>query len=247
MTHMTPRQKARQDTEARIVAIGNRMLDEEGAQSLSLRAVARELGIVSSAIYRYVGSRDELLTLLITDAFTSLADTVDKALAKQSDLESLALAMLQWSRRFPRRWALIYGTPIADYEAPREATVMPGTRVVVRVAHIFADGNDPLAVAGGSESEPDPHAAEGVDSGTGGQLGAGAIGTTDSMSNPALRRLAEEFDDLGIQVRESDIVPAFRAWVAIIGTINGLRFGQFGPGFDQVEDELLAEVVASLR
>ncbi|MBR7551438.1 helix-turn-helix transcriptional regulator, partial [Mycobacterium tuberculosis] len=61
----TPRQRAREETETRIVEIGNRMLDESGVEALSLRAVARELGIVSSAVYRYVKTRDELLTILL--------------------------------------------------------------------------------------------------------------------------------------------------------------------------------------
>ena len=65
--------------EREIVEVGRRHLVTEGAAGLSLRAIARELGMVSSAVYRYVASRDDLLTLLIVDAYTDLADAVDQA------------------------------------------------------------------------------------------------------------------------------------------------------------------------
>ena len=57
-----------------IVELGRRQLVDHGAAGLSLRAIARDLGMVSSAVYRYVSSRDELLTLLLVDAYSDLAD-----------------------------------------------------------------------------------------------------------------------------------------------------------------------------
>ena len=42
------------------------------------------------------------------------------------------------------------------------------------------------------------------------------------------------------------ILETVTIWVAIIGLINGLRFGQFGPGFDGVEGDLMSGVVARL-
>lgn len=64
---------------ADIVRIGREHLAEHGAAALSLRAVARDLGVVSSAVYRYVASRDELLTLLVVQGYTELGDAVDRA------------------------------------------------------------------------------------------------------------------------------------------------------------------------
>jgi len=68
------RQETRGQIEARIVELGRRHLVDRGAAGLSLRAIARDLGMVSSAVYRYVASRDELLTLLVVDAYSDLAD-----------------------------------------------------------------------------------------------------------------------------------------------------------------------------
>ena len=76
----TPRELARERTMAEIMRLGREQLASQGAAALSLRAVAKDLGIVSSAVYRYVSSRDELLTLLVVEAYTELGDAVDAAL-----------------------------------------------------------------------------------------------------------------------------------------------------------------------
>ena len=68
------RERARAEITAEITAEARRQLAVDGATGLSLRAVARELGMVSSGIYRYVASRDELLTLLIIEAYDALGD-----------------------------------------------------------------------------------------------------------------------------------------------------------------------------
>jgi AcrR family transcriptional regulator len=52
---------------------------EDGANDLSLRAVARDVGMVSSAVYRYFSSRDELLTALIIEAYDSLGEHTEAA------------------------------------------------------------------------------------------------------------------------------------------------------------------------
>ena len=67
---MGKRQESREKVEAQIVEFGRRHLVIEGAAGLSLRAIARDLGMVSSAVYRYVASRDDLLTLLLVDAYS---------------------------------------------------------------------------------------------------------------------------------------------------------------------------------
>ncbi len=77
----TPRARARAQTLEDITRIGREHLATEGAAALSVRAVARDLGVVSSAIYRYVRSRDDLLTLLVVDGYDELGDAVDAALA----------------------------------------------------------------------------------------------------------------------------------------------------------------------
>lgn len=130
----TARARARTEVTAEILAAGRRQLAAVGAAQLSLRAVARELGMVSSAVYRYVSSRDELLTLLIIDAYDSLGDVAEAAAggsrrrSPRNRWVDVALAVRTWAIEHPNEYALLYGSPVPGYQAP-EDTVVPGTRV----------------------------------------------------------------------------------------------------------------------
>ena len=112
-----------------------RHLATEGAAALSLRAVARDLGLVSSAVYRYVASRDELLTLLVVDGYDELGDAVDAALERVDTadfagrLAAIGRATRAWALAEPATYALLFGSPVPGYEAPAEQTTGPGIRV----------------------------------------------------------------------------------------------------------------------
>jgi AcrR family transcriptional regulator len=140
----TPRARARADMVERIKAVARDHLAAEGP-NLSLRAVARDLGVVSSAVYRYFASRDELLTALILDGYTSAADAVETAEAAvpRRDLAGRWLALGRGTRRWalgkPHEFALLYGSPVPGYQAPQE-TVAQAARPVVVAAGILRDG-----------------------------------------------------------------------------------------------------------
>lgn len=141
----TPRQRARAQAIEDIKRIAREQLAQEGSAALSLRAIARELGIVSSAVYRYVPSRDELLTMLIIDAYNSLGDAVEAAEAAcpREDLagrwRALGTAARTWAVARPSEYALIYGSPVPGYHAPVERTGGPGTRVSMLLMALLAD------------------------------------------------------------------------------------------------------------
>ncbi|WP_433207831.1 TetR/AcrR family transcriptional regulator [Nocardia sp. CA-107356] len=139
----TPRARARAQTMNDIVRIGREHLATDGAAALSLRAVARDLGVVSSAVYRYVRSRDELLTLLVIDGYNALGDAVDAALADAPDdpIEGLRIVgrtVRAWALAEPARYGLLFGTPVPGYDAPAEQTTVPGTRVIATMQTLFA-------------------------------------------------------------------------------------------------------------
>ena len=119
----TPRARARAEMTEQIKQIGRRHLAAEGP-NLSLRAVARDLGVVSSAVYRYFASRDELLTALIVDGYTSMADAIEAAEAAAPRRELLARwlalgnAARSWSLANRHEYGLLYGTPVPGYAAP---------------------------------------------------------------------------------------------------------------------------------
>ncbi|MFD6162030.1 TetR/AcrR family transcriptional regulator [Nocardia sp. NPDC060256] len=139
----TPRARARAQTMTDIVRIGREHLATDGAAALSLRAVARDLGVVSSAVYRYVSSRDELLTLLVVDGYNALGDEVDAALAEAPDdpieqIRILARTIRRWALAEPARYGLLFGTPVPGYDAPADQTMAPGTRVIIALQSLFA-------------------------------------------------------------------------------------------------------------
>lgn len=114
--------------------LGRLQLAEVGAPALSLRAIARELGLVSSAVYRYFPSRDALLTALIIEAYDELGEAVEAAERQiaRSDLNArimaIAKAMRTWALANPNEYALIFGSPVPGYVAPTD-TIAPAARI----------------------------------------------------------------------------------------------------------------------
>jgi len=202
---MGKRQEARDRIEREIVEVGRRHLVTDGAAGLSLRAIARELGMVSSAVYRYVASRDDLLTLLIVDAYTDLADTVDRAAAAavgpwQDRLLAMAHAARAWALDQPASWALIYGSPVPGYHAPADITVGPGTRVVGALLAVVSDG----VVAGDvPDAGPRPSSATSAD----------------------FDAIRDEFPFAG---GDAAMLKGFLLWAALVGAISLETFGQYG-------------------
>ena len=130
---MGKRQDTRDRIEAQIIELGPPSPDRRRARpALSLRAIARDLGMVSSAVYRYVASRDDLLTLLLVDAYSDLADAVDAARAGAGDgwrdrgRGHWRMPPAHWAVAQPASWALLYGSPVPGYHAPAEADGRPG-------------------------------------------------------------------------------------------------------------------------
>ncbi|PRZ41025.1 TetR family transcriptional regulator [Antricoccus suffuscus] len=143
-TTPTPRALARARTEDSILQLAHAQLDGGGVEALSLRAIARELGIVSSAIYRYCASREALITMLVIDAYRSLGAAVTEAegaIARndyRGRLRATIGAIRGWALRYPNRYALIYGTPVPGYRAP-EDTIGPAALVAEIVLAVAAD------------------------------------------------------------------------------------------------------------
>jgi AcrR family transcriptional regulator len=121
--------------QALLAAIRTAALEElrrSGAAGLSLRAVARDVGIAVSALYRYFPSRDELLTDLIVAAFDAHADAVEAGGTHDDVAEALhgvLHAYRAWAVAYPAEFGLAYGPPVPGYVAPPEPTVRPGTRI----------------------------------------------------------------------------------------------------------------------
>lgn len=213
----TPREQARIRTVEQIIRLGREHLALHGAAALSLRAVARDLGVVSSAVYRYVESRDELLTLLLIDAYGELGDAADAAVGSlpagdhRGRFAALARAIRTWALAEPARYALLFGSPVPGYQAPAERTTGPGTRVVISLMRILD-----AAYRAGKLAPP-----------------------TDAAVVPALAADLEAIrTELDLAVPDALLARGALAWTSVFGAISFEVFGQYGADTFSARDEL---------
>lgn len=202
----TARERARAEITREILQAGRNHLAIDGAAALSLRAIARDLGMASSAVYRYVASRDDLLTRLIIDAYNSLGAAAEAAAATagRHDLAGrwsvTCRAVRDWALAHPNEWALIYGSPVPGYAAPAD-TIGPASRVSNLLVQLLAES------AARGITLPDP---------AGRELG------------PAGRKaLAPVLAVLPAGVSDTAIQAGLMLWSALLGTISLELFGQF--------------------
>ncbi|MFF1920486.1 TetR/AcrR family transcriptional regulator [Streptomyces sp. NPDC058221] len=134
------RQRRRAAATQEILDAAGRHITAHGPAALSLRAVARDLGMTVQALYHYFPSRDVLVTALITQAYGDLADAVQAAVDTAPDdadlprLVAAAEGYRRWAIERPEHFQLLYGTPLRDYAAPTDG---PTTRAMRRMSAIF--------------------------------------------------------------------------------------------------------------
>jgi AcrR family transcriptional regulator len=202
------RARVREELTAEILEVARRHLAEEGAAALSLRSVARDLGMAPSALYRYFDGRDALLSALILSAYEALAETAEAAadaahLAEGSDAERwqrVPRALRSWAQDHPHEWGLVFGSPVPGYHAP-EDTVVSYARIATALLRPVVEASE-----------------------------AGRL-----RSPPSTRSVSVALGDAVAPVREAllpdlpaeTVVAALEAWIVIIGAISLEVFGHW--------------------
>ena len=134
------RERRRADTVAEIKSIALAHLAAGGPDALSLRAVARDVGVSVQALYHYFDSRDALITALVTDAFILLGDAVASGGASGSTrverIVGAGLAYRRWAYDHRAAFLLALGVPLPDYAAPEEG---PTVDAAARMGRAFQD------------------------------------------------------------------------------------------------------------
>jgi AcrR family transcriptional regulator len=163
------------------------------------------MGMVSSALYRYFASRDDLLTALIIDAYNALGEAVeagDTGVTDRGDLWGRWLAcchaVRRWALANPAQYALIFGSPVPGYAAPQD-TIVAAQRTPAALIGILADG-----VASGALTAPDA-----------GELPA-----------PVRADLAAARDALFPGLPESLFARGSVGWIHLFGAVSFELFGQ---------------------
>lgn len=213
----TARERVRAELTKEITDIARRHLATDGAAGLSLRAIAREMGMVSSAIHRYFPTKDALLTALIIDGYNAVGAAVERADAARDRSDfggrwmAVCHAIRDWALAHPHEYAMLYGSPIPGYAAPPDTTD-PAIRDTVVMGRLVSEAYE-----------------------------AGALDPPDNR--PPAEGFAADADRLRAfvpAVPDATIARAITAWTALYGWVSFELFGQFdnvlldrGPAFEQ--------------
>ncbi|MGO1545368.1 MAG: TetR/AcrR family transcriptional regulator [Gulosibacter sp.] len=195
----------------RILEAARGELASVGPGSLSMRAVAREVGVTVGALYRYFDGRDDLLTELIIDAYDSIGEAVERGIAAAYEQEgsggatawvSGGMAARDWAIAHPHEFALIYGTPVIGYDAPLR-TLSTATRLIEAFVTLLAresafSGQEPAP-----ESEPDLTPALAAD-----------------IDRVRQWLIAKSLSESPERVASSVIIAVIRSWTELIGSIS---------------------------
>ncbi|QMU70510.1 TetR/AcrR family transcriptional regulator [Streptacidiphilus sp. P02-A3a] len=139
------RERLRAETTAEIKSTALALMGSGGPDAITLRAIGREMGMTANAIYGYFATRDDLVTALITDVYTALADAVDAAWAAApktdpaAGIQAWAHAFRDWALANPEGFRLVYGDPVPGYRAPEGGAAPDAARrVCVGIAALAA-------------------------------------------------------------------------------------------------------------
>jgi AcrR family transcriptional regulator len=220
------RARARAAITTEIKDAAKRQIAEGGAAGLSLRAVAREIGMVSSAVYRYFPSRDELLTALIIDAYEDVAEVAEQAVAAARGeflhrWLALARAIRQWATDHPHDYALVYGSPVPGYQAPAD-TIPAALRVSLVPLRLLEGG-----------------------------VASGAVSSVPTTMPRAVRRDLTRLRDEGAPGVPDDVLSrGLAAWTEMFGLISFELFGHLHnvvEDYDAFFDHQMKQAALALR
>lgn len=107
----------RRDLKEACVGEAMAIIASNGVESLSLREVARRLGVSHQAPYKHFPSRDHILADIVARAFADFARHLDahpKSDDPDSDMGQMGQAYLAYATGHPLEYRLMFGTPLPD-------------------------------------------------------------------------------------------------------------------------------------
>lgn len=223
----TARERVRTELVGEIKDEARAQLATHGAAGLSLRAVARELGMASSAMYRYFPSRDDLLTALIVDAYDALGaaaeSTAERAAGPtRARWRAVCRGVRAWALAHRHEYALIYGSPVPAYRAPQQTVTS-----AARAALVLLDLVREAAASGSLAAAPDGPA---LPPGLAGQLREVAADHAPELPEAVLARLLVVWTQLFGMI-------SFELFGHLVGTVDpGEEF--FDHAVEQMADHL---------
>ncbi|RAY13293.1 TetR/AcrR family transcriptional regulator [Actinomadura craniellae] len=225
----TRRDRLRAATVREITGTARRILVEQGPDAVTLRAIAREMGMTAPALYRYFDSHHELLQHLIADVFTELTDDITTALHGLGQVDmavkfvTAAREFRRWSLGHPREYALIFGTPMPGlYVETADIAAECGRRFGWTFLRLFMEL---------WQKRPFPVPA-------------------DEEIDPRLREQLRTYrDGLGVSLPLGTMLTYLQCWVRLQGAVSLEVFGHLAFALDDAEplfDMMLADLAPML-
>ncbi|MGH4030129.1 TetR/AcrR family transcriptional regulator [Actinomycetota bacterium Odt1-20B] len=121
---LSRRERLRAETVREIRTVAFQCLADGGVDALSLRAIARQMGMTAAALYTYYDTRDDLLDALATDVYTALAQALEAARETRpagdtaGRLMAHGVAYREWAVTRPHEFRLLYGGSGQGGQAP---------------------------------------------------------------------------------------------------------------------------------
>ena len=148
------RERMREELVGAITAAAAQQLAEGGREAVSLRGIAREVGIAPASVYTYFASVDDVITAVIAAAFGALATSMESAVEQEQSargrLRAAILAYRRWAHDHPEEFLLLYASPLRGFEAPADG---PTTLQAMRVNMALLS---PLVAAWAAGELPEP-------------------------------------------------------------------------------------------
>ncbi len=218
---MNRRDRVRAATTEEIKQTARRLLVADGPEAVSLRAIAREMGLTAPALYRYFDSHEELLKHVIADIFTELTGDLRAAIesagaAGDGDLTAKVIAACwefrRWSLDHEREFGLLFGTPIPGVDVEKdEITAECGSQfggtflaLILELWH-----KQPFPVAADDDIDP---------------------GLRDQLV-----RYRDGLGALGTGLPLGLLLIFLRCWTRLYGTLSLEVFGHLGFALDDAE------------
>ncbi|GLZ33050.1 TetR family transcriptional regulator [Lentzea sp. NBRC 105346] len=232
MTEATRRERLRAETEREIRQAARTLLVTQGREAVTLRAIARELGITAPALYRYYASHEDLLRQLCDDICQDMSRELQTHLAGISSdqvreqVRAVCHGFRAWALAHPQEFSLVFASPI-DALAPGDQF---GSVFLEVAAQLIA-------------SHPAPeHDHDDVPSALHGDLAA--------FQDVLIRAVASH----GCEVSAAElslgaIYQIVQSWVRLYGHVALEVFGRFPfavsnpePMFDRMVDQMLSDI-----
>ncbi|MEV4738900.1 TetR/AcrR family transcriptional regulator [Streptomyces sp. NPDC049555] len=129
------RHRVREQALTEILDTGRRLLVEEGPSAVTLRAIAREMGMTAPALYRYYAGHRDLVQALVSRLYDELAASLAEARERRpaddpgGRLREVCRQLRRWALAHPREFGLLFAKPVTDADtAPGSAAHDPSWR-----------------------------------------------------------------------------------------------------------------------